>query len=253
MEKMNVVIADDESLAREAVRELLDGVSGLHLVGECEDGEKAVEMILEKKPDLVFLDVQMPGFDGFGVLREVRRDRMPLVIFTTAYQEYAVKAFEQYAVDYLLKPIGKERFREAVNRARTRLSSRKTATYSKKILDVLNEMRPKGKFVERFVVKTRGRIVLVKARDIAWIEAAGDYVRLHVGTDHYLHRTKMNEMEKLLDPGAFARIHRSAIVNIDRIKEMQPLFSGDYSLLLFDGTKLTLSRTHRNRVLSRLS
>lgn len=252
MDPIRVMVVDDESLAREAVKELIQEEPGLKLVGECEDGLQAVEMIPRKKPDVVILDVQMPGFDGFGVLEALRGRNMPLVVFATAYQEYAVKAFESHAVDYLLKPIARERFVDSVQRVRGILNERTKMSYNKKVMQLLDSFPSNASVRHRFIIKNRGRITLVHAKDIDWIEAAGDYVRLHVGNDHFLHHERMNKIEKQLDNHVFARIHRSAIVNLDRIKEMQPLFSGDYSLQLFDGTKLTMSRTHRNKVLGRL-
>jgi len=253
MDRLRAIIVDDEELAREAIKELLEGEPEIQLVGECRDGIQAIEMIESKKPDMVFLDVQMPGADGFSVLEGLRDGKMPLVVFTTAYDQYALKAFEANAVDYLLKPIPQKRFREAIERARDVLAHRTTDLFAKRIFAVLDSLHGKGRFRERFVVKSRGRIILLKTDDLTWIEAAGDYVRLHIGSENHLFHGKISKLEKELDHRIFVRIHRSAIVNVDRIKELEPLFSGDYSMILHDGTKLTLSRTHRDKVLNILS
>jgi two-component system, LytTR family, response regulator len=251
MKPLRVLIVDDEPLAREGVRQLLAGESGIDIAGESSDGVAAVEDILRLQPDLVFLDVQMPGLDGFGVLGEVGPARMPAVIFVTAFDEFAVRAFDVHALDYLLKPIDPGRFRAAL--ARARADSGETAgVLEERLTALLDQVQPRKRHLERITLKDAGRITFVKTRDIDWIEAEGDYVSIHSLGRRHLLRGKIGALEVRLDPALFARIHRSTIVNIDRIRELQPLFSGEYSLTLHDGTRLTVSRSYREKLLALL-
>jgi len=248
--KIRVLVVDDEPLARERVRALLAPEPDVELIGECSDGASAVEAIRRQSPDLVFLDVQMPELDGFGVLGEVGRDKMPAVIFVTAHDQFALKAFDVHAVDYLLKPFDKERFKTALGRALDQIQRRQTGDLSQRLSALLADVRPetRPKHLERLAIKSSGRVVFVKVDDIDWIEAADNYVSLHVGAEEHLHRETMASIEGQLPLTKFMRISRSTIVNVDRIKELQPLFHGEYAVILRNGTRLTLSRSYRDKL-----
>jgi two-component system, LytTR family, response regulator len=249
--KIRALIVEDEPLARDLVRAMLADEKDIEIVGECETGVDAVREILELVPDLVFLDVQIPDLDGFGVLDEVRNavGRLPTVIFVTAYDCYALRAFEVHAVDYLLKPYDAQRFGEALQRARQHLERRELDGLNQKLQALLGEMRDAHKtFLERFVVQTSGRVFFVPVEEVEWIEAQANYLQLHTGKTTYLVRGTMQTVEGKLDPRRFVRIHRSAIVNIRKIRELQPWFHGEYKVLLHDGTSLTLSRSFRDRL-----
>lgn len=245
---IRTLIVDDEPLGRERLRTFLHDDADIAIIGECTDGAEAVAFLREEECDLVFLDVQMPLLDGFEVVEAVGPERMPTVVFVTAYDRYALKAFEVRAVDYLLKPFDRERFQKALDRARTQVRQRQNAEAGRQLLALLDEVKPNRKPLERLVVKTAGRIFFLKMDEIDWIEAAGNYLRLHVGAEIHLLRETMNALEARIDPEKFPRIHRSTIVNIERIREIQPLFHGDYVVILRDATQLTLSRTYRQRL-----
>jgi two-component system LytT family response regulator len=247
MQKMRALIVDDEPLAREGIRQLLLRETDIETCGECSDGLEAIEEIERKKPDLLFLDVQMPEIDGFEVLDSLQLDRLPGVIFVTAYDQYALRAFDVHAVDYLLKPLDVERFHEALDRARQRHAQENREEITESLRALLKEARVRRKFVERFVARSVGKIQVVRAADIDWIDAEADYACLHCRGKKHLIRQTMNILERRLDPDRFMRIHRSTIVNIDRVKELQTLSHGDCTLLLEDGTRLTMSRTYRER------
>ena len=239
---MKVLIVDDEPLARQTITLLLRDESDITVAGEC-SGVDAPAMIEKTKPDLVFLDVQMPELDGFEVLEAIGRESIPAVVFVTAYDQYALRAFEVHAVDYLLKPFDDERFAQTLQRAKERMRGRAS---TEQILELLAEHRRANReFAQRFLVRVREKVVVVKSSEIDWIEAADDYVSLHAGGKAHLLRETMNEIEQRLDPQRFFRIHRSAIVNIDRVREIHPLFRGDCAIVLSDGTQLKLSRTRR--------
>lgn len=237
------IIVDDEPLARQRIRQMLQGEQDVEVVRECGNGLEAVEAIEDLKPDLVFLDIQMPELDGFGVLEAVGPDQMPATIFITAYDQYAVHAFEVNAVDYLLKPFDKERFQKTLQRVRD--VKGKGEPGAQRMEDLLSEVRKDQPFLERILVKVGDRQALVKVTQVQWVEAEDNYVRLHVEGGSHLLRQTMNSMAQKLDPHQFRRIHRSAIVNLDYIKELQPWSSGDYLVIMRDGTRLTLSRTYR--------
>ncbi|MEX2088830.1 MAG: LytTR family DNA-binding domain-containing protein [Bacteroidota bacterium] len=255
MDRIKAIVVDDEQLAREAIIELLENESDIEVVLECADGLQAIDAIPKQRPDLVFLDVQMPGADGFSVLEalEVLEVKfMPAIIFVTAYDQYALKAFEKHAVDYLLKPIAPKRFSGALNRVRKELAGDRNQSLQVSLLKLMQDLRWRDQFRERFIVKTRGKVSIVRTTDLVWIEAAGDYVRLHLKNERFLFHGKIGQIEKELDSETFKRIHRSAIVNLEQIKSLQPLFSGDYNVLLLDGTKLTLSRSFRKNLIASL-
>lgn len=238
---VTVAIVDDEPLAREGLRTLLTGDRDVEVVAECADGQAAIEAIRRTKPDIVFLDVQMPDLDGFDVLRALAGEPLPAVIFVTAYDKYALKAFEVHAVDYLLKPFHDERFAEALARAKARRGENMT----ERIARLLDERKPK---VMRVLVKTGGRVLFIRADEIDWIEAADYYVKLHVAGKVHMLRESMAALEARLDPDVFFRVHRSAIVNLERVRELQPFSRREHVLVLRDGTRLRLTRSRRERL-----
>lgn len=246
--RIRTLIVDDEPLARERLHKLLEAEGDFDILEECGDGQQAVAMIEEHRPDVVFLDIQMPEQDGFGVLEEVTLPELPVVVFVTAYSQHAIRAFEVHALDYLLKPFTKSRLKETLTRVREHLTQRHTGELNRQLQAVLEEMRGSARGSDRLAVKTSGKVVFVKLADLDWIEAADNYVNLHVGKASHLLRETMTSIEKRLDSNQFMRISRSAIVNVDRIKEMQPMFHGDYAVILHDGTRLSLSRGHRDKL-----
>lgn len=246
---IRTIIVDDEPLAREKLRGFIDREDDVEIVAECGDGRSALEAIDQSKPDLVFLDVQMPELDGFEVIDNLDLDPMPKVVFTTAYDQYALKAFEVHAIDYLLKPFDRARFGEALDLVRAASRRDQVGTMREQLKALLDDLDKRRKtYRDRLVIKTSGRVVLINVDDIDWIDAAGNYVRLHVGTDSHLLRETMSRLEGRLDPGKFLRIHRSTIVNIERIKELQQQFHGDYVVILREGQRLTLSRSYRDKL-----
>ena len=247
--KIRTVIADDELLARERLRQLLRNEPEIELVAECADGQEAVAAIEKHSPDLVFLDIQMPELDGFGVLESMPAELAPVIVFVTAHDKFALRAFEVHAVDYLLKPFDRERFQKALSRAMERVKQRgKTGAGAGPASAVLAELRPVPKPLERLAVKTSGRVIFVKLADIDYIEAAHNYVELHVDKQSHLLRETLNSIEARLPEDKFVRISRSVIVNIERIKELQPLFYGEYTVTLHNGARLTLSRRYRDKL-----
>ncbi|MFN8009778.1 MAG: LytTR family DNA-binding domain-containing protein [Holophagaceae bacterium] len=239
---LKALIVDDEPLARQRILQMLKGESDVAVVGEAGNGLEAVKLIEATSPDLVFLDVQMPELDGFGVVEAVGVDRMPPTLFVTAFDQHAVKAFEVHAVDYLLKPFDRDRFRRALDWARAQQTSRQGGT----LQSLVASRRSEQPHPDRILVKSGEGWVLLKTAAIQWIEAEDNYVRLHVeGTSHLLRQTMTGILERL-DPSRFKRIHRSAIVNLDFIKELQPWSGGDLLVIMRDGTRLTLSRTYRD-------
>lgn len=242
------LIVDDEPLARELLRSMLEHVPDIDVVGEAGDGLAAVDEIERLRPDILFLDVQMPELDGFQVVRELDPEWLPVIIFVTAYDQYALRAFEISAIDYLLKPFDEERLGRAVERARSQLSGRERSDLDRRVLDLLQAATSREQYLDRLVVRTEDRAILVRTSDIDWIEASGKYVKLHVGRAEHTLRESMSRLEDQLDPRTFIRISRFCIVNIDRIREFQPWFQGDYVVILQDGTKLTSTRGYRDRV-----
>jgi two-component system LytT family response regulator len=240
--KTRVLIVDDEAPARARLRQLLKDESDIEIAGECASGRHAIEAIQRDKPDLVFLDVQMPRLSGFDVCATLGA-RMPRVIFVTAYDQYALQAFEVHAIDYLLKPFDRARFQKALDHARRQLRSAEP-----RLAALLEDLQPGLRKPDRLVFKEDGRVVFVRAETIDWIEADGNYLRLHAGADAHYFRGTLTELESQLPADKFLRINRSTIVNLDRVKELQRVFYGDYSVRLLNGTKLTLSRNYRDRL-----
>ena len=245
---IRALIVEDEPLMRERLRGLLAKEPGVVTIGECANGAEAVAAIAESKPDLVFLDVQMPGLDGFGVIEAVGVEQMPATIFVTAYDSYAVQAFEVYALDYLLKPFNRTRFQQALERARTRLHQVRIGELNHPLGALLEDRTGARRPLRRLLVKAEGRISFVNPENVDWVEAAGNYVCLHVGKDVHFLRQTMQTLEAQLPPERFLRIHRSTIVNVERIKALEPAFHGDYVVALLDGTELVLSRGYRRKV-----
>jgi two-component system LytT family response regulator len=252
MKKIKVLVADDEPLARERLAGLLSQEPDIEVVGQARDGEEAVTAIHDDSPDLVFLDVQMPQMNGFDVIEAVGSDKMPLVIFVTAYDQHALKAFQVRALDYLLKPFDRERFKDALSRARKQLERDENGDLGRRLLALVKDLRRDQPKSDRLVVKSGGRLFFLRTDEIDWVEAAGNYVRLHVGPGSHLLRETMNAIEGRLDPEKFFRIHRSRIVNMERIQELQPWLNGEYAVLLRTGTRLTLSRGYREKLQDRL-
>ncbi len=245
---LRCLIVDDEPLARERLRDLLADECDVEIAAECPDGRKAVAAILKLEPDLVFLDVQMPGLDGFGVLEALAPESIPAVIFVTAYDQYALRAFDAQALDYLLKPFDRERFQRALGRARDQLRKRRSGSLEPRLLALLEQLAQRKPYLERLVIKASGRVYFLRTEEVDWIEAEGNYVRLCAHKEVHLLRETMNHLESRLDPQRFLRIHRSTIVNIERIKELHPWFKGEHIVILRDGTRLTLGRAYRDRL-----
>ena len=251
--KFRALIVDDEPLARRRIKSLLAHDSSVDVIGECSDGYKAVRSINELTPDLVFLDVQMPAMDGFEVIKTIGAERMPTVIFVTAYDQYALKAFEVNALDYLLKPFDRKRFQKTLEKAKIMIKGLQNGNVNNQLLSLLGDLRREQKIPERFIIKSGGRVVFLRAEEIDWMCAVGNYVRLQVGRDSHLMRETMTGMESKLDPVSFMRIHRSTIVNLDRVKEVQPWAKGEYVVIMRDGTRLIMSRRYRERLNERLN
>jgi two-component system LytT family response regulator len=242
---LRALIVDDEPLARQRVRLLLGEEADLEIAGECEDGIEAVAKITETKPDLLFLDVQMPEMDGFEVLREIPRELLPIVIFTTAYDEHALRAFDAHALDYLLKPFKPERFKQAVQRARELLANQQAGAAARGLLELLGERPATPARLTRLAVKTADKVILVSVEDIDVIEAAGKYAVVHAGKENHVLRETMNSLESNLPPDRFLRISRSVIVNIARIQELLPMFKGETVVVLKNGQRYPATRPLR--------
>ena len=240
MAEIRALIVDDEALARERVRTLLSASPGVTVVGECTGGREAVEAIVDQAPNLVFLDVQMPDLDGFQVLEAVSDEHLPAVVFVTAYDEYALRAFDVHAVDYLLKPIEPERFAKTLARVRDTLGDKSDG----RLEALLDALATRDLPLDRLVIRTRGKVSFLKPSEIDWVEADGKHVKLHTGRETHVVRQQLQRLEPRLAAHGFVRVHRSAIVNVDRIKELEPWFHGEYVVHLKDGTKLTSSAAH---------
>jgi len=257
--KIKTLIVDDEPLARRNLRGLLERDPQSEILDECRNGREAVKAINTLSPDLIFLDIQMPEMDGFDVLARVGPEHIQAIIFVTAFDQYALKAFDVHALDYLLKPFDDERFVRALERAKSQIAAREINQLSGRLLALLEERETERKgstrderYLTRLMIKASSRMMLLKVDEIDFIEADGNYAKLHAGRKTHLLREKMNDLEGRLDPAKFVRIHRSIIVNLERIKEMHPHFNGDYVVVLEDGRQLKLSRTRREQLEARL-
>jgi two-component system, LytTR family, response regulator len=254
--RVRTIVVDDEPTARRGVRLLLERDPGVEIVGEAGTGVEAAALIEREKPDLAFLDVQMPGSDGFAALSRIPPAAAPAVVFVTAYDEYALRAFEVNAVDYLLKPYDDARFAAALGRAKEEVRRRKTDQVNDRLSQLLNYLQQTGAPAagpaempaDRILLKSSGEIFFLKAEEIDWIEAEGDYMKFHVGGRTHLMRETMARLESRLDPKRFIRIHRSTIVNLERLRKLSPSFGGEYAVVLQDGTKLKLSRGYHERI-----
>jgi len=248
--KIRVLIVDDEAHARARLRHSLRDEPDFEIIGECANGREALEAVRRNRPDLMFLDIQMPRLTGFDVCTQLGIEGMPLpfIIFCTAYDQYALKAFEVHAIDYLLKPFDRERFTLALNHARAQITHAQPGSADQRLTELLNALKVGAKQSDRLVFKQDGRVILVPATTIDWLEADGNYVRIHCGSESHYVRETLAGLEAQLPADKFMRVSRSAIVNLDRIKEFQPLFYGDYAVILRTGTKLTLSRNYRDRL-----
>lgn len=249
--KIRALIVDDEPLGRQGVLRFLKNDPEIEVVAQYGDGQTAVAAILSRKPDLVFLDIQMPEIDGFEVVRRVGPEKMPATIFVTAFDRYALRAFEANAIDYLLKPVGQARFEKALSRVKARIAENSKQDVTQRIIATLEQINRQDQYAERLPVPENGRILFVKTKEIDWIEADGNYARLHVGVRTHEVRETLNALEQRLDPRDFLRIHRSTIVNVHRIKEIQPWFHGYHLVLLQNGQELRMSR-YQSEVAKRL-
>jgi two-component system LytT family response regulator len=246
---VRVLIVDDEPPARKRLRALLANEPDIEIVGEAGSGTEAVKMIRAERPDLVFLDIQMPGTDGFGVIREIADDDPPLIVFVTAHDEHAIKAFEVQAVDYVLKPVIEPRLKEAVRRAVERIRGGGVHDMTGQLARLLDRLSQSAAPQSgRLSIKREGSVTFVRVDEVDWIEADGDYVRIHVGKATHVIRETITEVLAKLPQARFVRVHRSIVVNTERIREVQPWFKGDYVLILNDGTKLRSGRTYRTVV-----
>src|ERR1700733_7263019 len=248
--EVRTVIADDERLARQKLLILLESEPQVKVVAECQDGRQAVSAIRSFRPDMLLLDIQMPDLDGFQVLSEISAEEMPVVIFTSAYDQYAIRAFEANALDYLLKPFDQDRLHHAVERARSELYKSRNSEITHRILSLLSQVRsttlPASQRNNRLVIKVNGRVVFLDLARIDWVEAAANYVRLNVGKESYVLRETLGGISERLDAKQFVRIHRSMIVNISKIKELIPVNSGEYVVVLKSGKELSCSRGYRS-------
>ena len=256
--KITTLIVDDEPLARRNIRLLLKDDPEIEIVGEAANGREALALIKQNSPDLVFLDIQMPELDGFGVLESIEAERLPAIVFVTAFDQYALKAFEFHALDYLLKPFDDARFGKALHQAKLQVGQRELKDLSQRLVALLathgssagnaTERRRQPQYLTRLLIKSAGRVFFLKTDEIDYVQAEDYYVKLNVGRKGHLLRETMNEMEAKLDPSKFLRIHRSTIVNIERIRELQQHFNGEYIVVLHDGTEHKLSRSRREQL-----
>jgi two-component system, LytTR family, response regulator len=251
-EGLCILVADDEAPARQRIIDLLHGDSRVAAITEASDGLSAVESIKHRKPDLVFLDVQMPELNGLEVITEVGAESMPLTVFVTAYDEHAIRAFEANALDYLLKPFSDERFEVTMARVSIRMDERSVREFGRSVLRMISKAPADNLPLDRLVVKSGGSTRFVRAADIDWIEAAGVYANLHIGGKEVLYRAALNELAERLDPVRFVRVHRSAIVNIESILHLEPISHGEFEVILKDGSRPRISRTYRGQLEKRL-
>lgn len=252
MSAIEILIADDERLSRSRLRRLLSSDPELNIVGECGSGKQALDFLDSRPADLLFLDIQMPELDGFSLLDSLKPEQMPCTIFVTAYDDYALRAFEVHAFDYLLKPFDEKRLFDCVKRAKSYLSRGRAGEDRERLKSKLDALGKPDRYRDRMAVRNGESVLLMRTDQIDWIEAADNYVYLHCGQETHAIRETMNCLERTLDPSRFIRIHRSSIVNLDRIKSLQPWFRGDYRVILSNGVQLTLSRGYRQNLQDRV-
>lgn len=255
MNTIRAIIADDERLPREYIKQLLTVFNNVELVCECKNGLETVNAVFTHQPDLIFLDIQMPDLNGFEVIEEIKKEmKMPFIVFTTAYEQFALKAFEVSATDYLLKPFTEDRFKEAVNRTLSLLEKDKlseTNAAIEALLKLYNQSKPEKQievYPLRILIKANRKMLFVDTDDIYWLEASGDYIKIHVKGNNYLVNDSLNNFEKTLDPEVFIRVHRSHIVNLNFITEFKPYFNGEYILLMANGQEVKLSRSYKDKL-----
>lgn len=258
-EPIRTLIVDDEPLARRNLRALLKNDPEIEIIGEARSGPEAVRMIKAQSPALIFLDIQMPEMNGFEVLEQIAAESLPAIVFCTAFDKYALQAFEVHALDYLLKPFDDARFEKALNQAKRQIEDREISELSRRLLDLLDEraapqiaQAKADRYLTRLMIKSAGRVTFLKTEDVDWIEADNYYAKLHTEKKSHLLRESLNDLEARLDPKQFARVHRSAIVNLDRVKELQTHFNGEQIVVLHDGTELKLSRSRREELQTKL-
>jgi two-component system LytT family response regulator len=251
--RLRTLIVDDEPLAREAIRTRIQLDNEIEIVGEASSGKQALREIQHRKPDLVFLDVQMPDLDGFAILEALGSSPLPIIVFVTAFEQHALRAFEVHALDYILKPFDDERFQEALKRAKDHWRRNRGHELESKLRELLARKIQGSNYLDRMIVKETGRISFVKTEDIKWFRAEGNYVKLFLGKQTHMLHTSMNALEAQLDPKRFFRIHRSLIINIEHLQELRPWHTGEYVVIMRDGTELTMSRGYRDRLNDLLS
>lgn len=258
---IRAVVVDDESLARRGLKLRLEEIGSVDVVAECRNGREAIASIRETEPDLVFLDIQMPGLDGFDVVRELQADNLPLIVFVTAFDQYAVNAFEVHAVDYVLKPVEQERLQTAIDKARAQLEQQRASDRKEQLLDLIMNLTGKSEsaidelveagsrpFPDKLSIKDGDEITILQVADIGWVDAAGDYMCLHAGGNTYVMRVTMKQLEQQLDPTIFQRIHRSTLVNIRRVVKLTSHINGEFFLTLDCGARLKMSRSYKDKV-----
>ncbi len=243
---LQTIIVDDEELARNGIRHLLQSEADVKIIAECKDGIEACDSIAELNPDLVFLDIQMPGLNGFEVISSLKMEILPYFIFVTAFDDFALQAFKVHAVDYLLKPVNPDLFHSALSRARLLIEGKKNDVFQQKLSALINETEKQQSYLKRLVVKERGRTIVVNIDDINCFTAEGDYVKIHTDNENYLYRATLNNLTEKIDPVQFCRIHRSTILRINLVKEFEPISKGDYILKTSNGHQFTLSRSYRD-------
>lgn len=248
MREIRTLIIDDEPLARLRLRRLLSSDPEINLLAECADAFDAIKAINEFSPDLIFLDIQMPEKDGFSVIEEIGVDKIPCTVFVTAYDQHALRAFEVNALDYLLKPYNEERFFRMLRRVKQMIAATQTSEVKDRIMTAVEQLRQNTNFLERILIKTAGRIFFLNLDEVHWIKSEGNYLRLNVGQTSYLIRDTVHNFESRIDPRVFLRIHRSTIVNLEKVKELVQMTHGDYKVILRDGTELAFSRHYRDNL-----
>jgi len=246
--KIRTIIVDDEPLARNKLKLFLADEPDFEIVHECSNGRDAIALLEKQRADVLFLDIQMPEVDGFGVVEALPPERLPFVVFVTAHDAFALKAFEVHALDYLLKPFDRERLKQTLLHIRKALQHTAIERHQNQILSLLNDLKSHQKRPERILIRSEGRVYFVNVQEIDWVEAEGNYLRLHVGSESHLLRQTMNSLERQLSPSRFIRIHRSTIVNIEKVKELRPWFQGEYLAILHGGKKLNVGKSYRKNL-----